>query len=88
MPSATDVASDALDQAARRFIVAALDAVNVDKKVGDKARTLGGERAKVRALELSQPWLLHDHVCGICGRASCDGLACNPYFAFSTVEQV
>jgi hypothetical protein len=96
MPSATDVASDALDHAARRFIVAALDAVYVDKKPGDKARTLGGERAKVRALELSQPWLLRDHfehqnayhVCSICGSASCDGLSCNPYFAVATVEQV
>ena len=28
------------------------------------------------------------HVCGICESASCDGLSCNLYYAFSTVEHV
>ena len=43
-----ELAPDAVNYAARRFIVAALDAVYVDKKLGDKARTVGGERAKER----------------------------------------
>ena len=75
-PKDLELAPDAVYHAARRFIVAALDAVYVDKRLGDKARTVGGERAKVRARESSQHWLLpYSEYTAL-------------YYAFSTVEQV